>query len=370
MWSLSAGARSSLRASHAVTARCTAYLANGAVVSDVPISGGSVTADAKSQVRRTASVTIADPRFWPSPMGLDVLSPINGAELFLERGIVVPGKGVEWVPLFTGPVQKLSASYPAVDAVSVELADRSKTVADDRMDVPTQTRAGYTCVEEITRLITESLPDAEVIDQTNDTTPAPVLDIDKERWSDGVEKLADAIGAECFADQLGRFIIRYQPLISDFPVWVVDSGDQGVLVKADLELTREQVYNAVVASGERTDGTPAVWAKVVDDNPGSPTYYGGPFGKKVRYYSSPLLTTVEQATSAAEALLARVRGYAASVTVEAVPNPALEPGDVIEVRLPDGTRTPHIVDKVPVALDVSGTQSLATRTDELPAEGA
>jgi hypothetical protein len=368
MWTLSAGAATTLRSSHAVTARCTALLPEGKVIRDVPLKDGSVSADAKSQVRRTASVTIADPRYWPgSRYGLDVLSPVTGAELVLERGIVVPGKGVEWVPLFTGPVQSIKASYPAVDAVAVELADRSKKVADDRMDVPTQTQAGRTCVQEITRLIQESLPGAEVIDLTGDTTTAPVLDIDKERWADGVEKLADAIAAECFADQLGRFIIRRQPVITDAPVWVVDSGPTGVLVKADLELTREQVYNAVVASGERTDGTPAVWAKVVDDEPGSPTYYGGPFGRKVRYYSSSLLTTTAQATATASALLARVRGYAAKVATEAMPNPALEPGDVIEVRLPDGSRTPHIVDKVPVDLGATSTQSLDTRTEDVQA---
>jgi hypothetical protein len=369
MWTISAGAATTLRSSHAVSARCTAYLPEGRVIRDVPLTGGSVTADAKSQVRRTASVTIADPRYWPgSRYGLDVLSPVSGAELFLERGILVPGKGIEWVPVFTGPVQSISASYPAVDAVTVALSDRSKKVADDRMDVPVQTRQGATCVQEITRLITESLPDADVLDLTGDTITAPVLDIDKERWADGIEKLADAIAAEVFADQLGRFIIRRQPVLSDTPVWVVDSGDTGVLVKANLELTREQVYNAVVASGERTDGTPAVWAKVVDDEPASPTYYGGPFGRKVRYYSSSLLTTTAQAETTATALLARVRGYAAKVTVEALPNPALEPGDVIEVRLPDGSATPHIVDKAPIGLGVTGTQSLDTRTDELPAE--
>lgn len=364
MWTISAAARAALRSSHTITGRATAYTPSGGVLADFPVKEATITADAKSQVRRTATLTVADPSMWPAS-GFDALSPV-GSEIALEYGVVL-STGVEWVPVFRGPVQTASLDSPTTDALTVELADRSKWVAEDRFDVPTQTHDGATVVDEITRLIRETLPGVPVLDLTGDTTLAAVLDIDKERWQDGVEKLADSIGAEVFADQVGRFVIRPQPTLFDDPAWVVDAGSTGVLVKLERELTREQVYNAVIASGQRSDGTPPVWAKVVDDDPDSPTRYGGPFGRKPRFYSSPLLTTQDMADGAAATLLERVRGYVATVEVTAVPNPALEPGDVIEVRLLDGTRQRHIVDKVPLTFS-PGTQAYTTRSVDLPAE--
>lgn len=366
MWALSAAARSTLRSSHSVDFRLTAYTARNGVLTSVPFSGGSVSADAKSMVRRTAALSIADPTLWPAD-GFDALSPL-GSELLVEYGIVVPGKGTEWVPLIRGPIQKASGSRPATGPIPLEVADYSKRVAEDRLDTPRQTTAGSTCVAAITELLTEAMPGVTVLDLTGSTQSAPVLDIDKERWSDGVEKLADAMAAEVYADPTGRFVIRPQPTLDDPPVWLVDAGETGVLIKADLELTRERVFNAVIAVGERSDGTPPVWAKVVDDDPDSPTRYGGPFGRKPRFYSSPLLTTTGQCTAAAAALLARVKGYAATVKIQTVPNPALEPGDVIEVRMPDGSRQRHIIDQVPVPLSATDTQTLATRSADLPAE--
>jgi hypothetical protein len=41
-------------------------------------------------------------------------------------------------------------------------------------------------------------------------------------------------------------------------------------------------------------------------------------------------------------------------------NPALEPGDVIRVVYPDGTRELHQVQSFPVPLDYSGDFTLAT----------
>lgn len=366
MWTISSAARETLRASHSITARCRAYTTDGREIDYVPIKQATVTSDAKSQVRRTASLVVSDPKLWPYT-GTGALSPL-GSELALDFGIVVPGKGTEWVPMFRGPIQNVDGSGSGTAGLAVELADRSLSVADDRFDFPVQTQPGRTCVQEITRLIQESIPGVEVLDETGDTTLAPVLDIDRDRWGDGVEKLADAIGAECFADQVGRFRIRYQPRPTDTPVWVVDAGATGVLVKADVKLTREQVYNAVIATGERTDGTPAVCAKVVDDDNASPTYYGGPFGRKPRFWSSPLLTSNAQAAVSGAALLARVRGYAARVDVDAITNPALEAGDVVEVRLLDGTRQRHILDKVPIDTAPSAVQSLTTRSVDLPSE--
>jgi len=365
-YAIDAPALAALRTSHAVTYRVTAYTPDGGVLEDVPISGGSVKYDAGSKVRRTADLTVSDPDLWPVHPAA-ALSPV-GSELFVEYGINVPGAGTTfWVPLIRGPVQKVKRSRPGSSAaVTLAIADRSAKVAEDRFDAPTQTRSGETCVAEITRLIRETLPGAEVLDLTGSTQIAPVLDIDKERWADGIEKLADAIGAEVYADRVGGFVIAPVPSLANGTAsWLIDAGETGVLVTFEEELSRERVYNAVIASGERTDGTPAVYAKVVDDEPGSPTFYGGTFGRRPTFLTSQLLTTQAQCLAAAQARFERVRGLHATVSLTQVPNPGIDPGDLLSVipdaAAPDATQL-HVADTVQIDLDPTAAQPIGTRT--------
>ena len=194
------------------------------------------------------------------------------------------------------------------------------------------------------------------------------ITIDRERWRDGVEKLADSIGAEVYADPLGAFVIRLQPVLLGEPVLVIKTGDDGTLVDGDEELTRERTYNRVIVEGVRSDGTPPVRDVVSDTDTSSPTYYGGPFGRRPRYYSSPLLTTVGQCTTTGESLLARAKGMQSSITLETVPHPGLEAGDLIRAELPDGRRQLHIVDSFNIPLRVGPVQKISSRSVELPPE--
>jgi hypothetical protein len=368
MWTLSALAAQTLTSSHQMAVRGTAYTAALGTLSDLPISGGTVTADATSQVRRTATVQIADPALWPAHP-LDVLSPL-GSELLIEYGIVLPGVGIEWVPVIQGVISGAERVLPVSTgqgAVTLTLADRSSRVAEDRLDGPTQTLANATVVSEIARLIQLTLPSVTVTDLTGSAQIANQITIARDKWADGVEVLATSIGAECFADVNGNFVIRPTPQITDPVRWVTASGRGGVLVTYDQKLTRDLVYNRVVASGVTTDGTAPVTVGVSDLDPTSPTYYGGPFGKKPRFYASPLLTTSAQATTTANALLAKVKGLQATVTLSQVTNPALEPGDVVLLR-DAGTVEAHIVDTLTVPLSHKDIQQLTTRSLTLPAE--
>lgn len=372
MWPISAAARSALRGSHAVTARATAYTPVG-TLPDIPLISAESSSDATSQVRRTATARIS-PRWGGRDMFPDnplaPLSPV-GSELAIDAGIIIPGRDEpEWVPLIRGPIQTASDALPTTDAIQVKVSDPSAGVAQARLLTPGTTIEGRTYVQEITRLITEVQPTATIVDLTGNTAVCPVTQIEAERWKDGVEKMADAIAAEVFAAADGTtYFIRPQPTLQDPPVWVVDAGRGGVMISASRELTREGVYNAVTARGSTDDGSTPVSATVVDDDGASPTRYGGPFGQRVRYYTSQYLTTVEQCQAAAAALLARTKGYVATVQVEQIPNPALEGGDVILVVMPDGSTQTHIVDTVPYSTDPTQPQKLTTRSiDVLPAE--
>jgi hypothetical protein len=370
MWPISLTAQQVLAGSHQITVRATAFTDRHGTITDLPISSGAVMVDATSQVRRTARLTVADPGLWPVDP-FDVLSPL-GSELLIEYGIVVPGAGVEWVPLIRGVITDISRDQPVTSgqgALPMSLADRSIKVADDRFDQPVQTIPGARVVSEIQRLIRESLPDVTVTDHTGSTQLAAVIEIERERWADGIEKLSDALGAETFADPTGDFVIRPQATHADPVVWQIHAGHNGILVSTSEKQTREQVYNRVIASGQRSDATPAVWAAVSDTNPNSPTRYGGPMGRKPRFYSSPLLTTTQQCHEAASALLARTTGMHASLSLTAITNPALDAGDVISVDTGTGSQV-HVIDTVTIPLAPGDAQEITTRTLDLPPETA
>jgi hypothetical protein len=367
MLTISTRAASAVRDSHQIRVYAAAFSANTGVVDNLPVTSGSVVSDASSQVRRTATVGIGHTDLWPDDP-FSILSPL-GSELLVAYGVVLPGS-VEYISIIRGPITRAERSIPTEgsgDAFTVTVADRSSKVAEARFDAPTQTVSGATTVAEIQRLITEILPTVAVIDLTGSTKVAPVLEMERERWSDGVEKLADSIGAEVFATPDGNFTIRNQPTLSDVPVWILTAGDDGILVGEDDDFSRDLTYNRVVASGQRTDGIPPVYAVSSDTNPVSPTYISGPFGTKTRFYASPLLTTVAQCQSAADSLLARVIGHHMDVSFRVITNPALEAGDVIRL-IHDGRDEVHIIDRVEIPLRPGDPQQIKTRSLALPEE--
>lgn len=366
MWpGISAEAQTALRQSHGMQARATVYSPTLGVL-DLPIAGGEVVADAGSQVRRSGSV-LADPRWWPaSPQ--DLLAPY-GSEMQVDYGIVLPSGDTEWVPVGRLRLDEAQRRRPVSGSADVQVAlvDRAARVAENRLTSPGQTRSGFSAVAEITRLVQETLPSVTVVDTTGVTASAAVLDIPRERWDEGVEKLASSIGAEVFFDPVGQLRIRLQPTLADPVVWRASTAEMSTLLSAEDSLSRAEVYNRVVAMGQRSDGTAPVFAVVDDTDPASPTYISGPFGVKPRFYASALLTTVAQCQTAGAALLARVRGAAVRTEFTALVHPGLEPGDVIGVY--DGGREiPLILDRVAVPLSPSGTQPLVARAEQLPSD--
>lgn len=369
MLTMSTRAVSTIRDSHEIRVYAAAISSASGVVDNLPVTSGSVVSDSSSQVRRTATVGIGRSDLWPADP-VSILSPI-GSELLISYGIVLQSGKVEYIQLIRGPITRVQRRIPTEsdggDAVTVTVADRSSKVAEARFDAPTQTIAGATTVSEISRLITAVLPTVSVTDLTGSTKVAPQMEMERERWNDGIEKLADSISAEVYATPDGNFIIRTQPDVTSPPVWTLDVGDGGVLLSEDDEFTRDLTYNRVVASGQRVDGIPPVYAVASDTNVNSPTSINGPFGIKTRFYASPLLTTVAQCQSAADSMLARVIGHHMSIGFTTVTNPALEAGDVIRLLFDDRDEV-HIIDRVEIPFRPGDVQQIKTRSLTLPEE--
>ncbi|MGH3029286.1 MAG: DUF5047 domain-containing protein [Gaiellaceae bacterium] len=106
----------------------------------------------------------------------------------------------------------------------------------------------------------------------------------------------------------------------------------GTLLETGKQWSRQGAFNRVIVTGESTStDTAPPRAVATDDDPNSPTYYFGPFGKVPRFYSSEFITTAEQAADAAAGILANELGTTQQVSFGAVADPTLEPSDLVRL---------------------------------------
>ena len=322
-------------------------------------TGGTVTVDRGQAVRRTCSVTLADTSLIPrSPS--DKIS-VYGAQLRIFRGIDYgDGSSPETVPLGVFRVDAVQGD-PDVGPVTITGSGLESFVIDDVFTAPVSIASG-SAVAGITTLIQGTIPTATVISRATDATVGTMSwDRETSRW-DACTTLATALGAELYADAAGQFIIAPLPdLNPDSVVWEVAAGEGGVLISANRGMARSGVFNSVTAYGENTaDNVAPVSATVEDTDPTSPTYVSGPFGRVPTFYSSAALITTAQCTAAATQLLKTRLKPNAVADVTSLPNPLLEPGDVIRVGYADGSREIHQAASFSIDLTAAGDFTIAT----------
>lgn len=331
------------------------------------VIGATVNVDGSQHVRRTLTCTIAAPDLTPHTAA-DLLTPY-GTELRVWRGIEFPNK-VEYCPLGVFVIQEpedTQSGSAGASGVTITAADRASYIADARLIGTVQSKPG-TVVAEIRRLVADAVPAhvPAMVDETRDRTPCPAMVYDDRDRAAAIDKLAASIGAELVFTVGGVPTLRRVPALSDPIAWTVNAGASGVLLEAKTSVSREHIANAVVASGSSLDGGATVTATAYDTNPDSPTRWGGRFGKKPAFFSSPVLTTVAQCQWAATSRLSQYVGAGWTLSLTTLPNPALTDGDVLLIRLPDGRTARHIVDTLSIGLDPTAAMPIGTRSLDLP----
>ncbi|WP_322619695.1 DUF5047 domain-containing protein [Streptomyces acidicola] len=332
------------------------FLTDGRVL-DVDHTGGSVSVDRSNAIRRSCTVTCPDPALIPRTP-TDQLATY-GARLRISRGVQYGDGASELVPLGVFRLDSVDGSI-SEGPVNLQGKGLEACVADDKF-TEAYTATG-TVVGAVAALIQRTLPDADVVSTITD---APIgsrtFDIEADPWA-GAQEIAAAAGAEVYANADGVFVIATLPdLLSATPVWAVEATEGGVYISGNRAMKSDGVYNGVLARGENTaDNAPPVSALIVDSDTGSPTYWGGPFGRRPKFISSSTLTTVNACAQAASLELAQAKAPNSSGDFSSMPNPALEPGDVIRVTHPDGTRELHQVASFSVPLDEGGEFPITT----------
>lgn len=358
-----------VRGSHRIVSRARVITpgvtgANPAGV-DLRILDGSVTLDATADVRGSLDLTVVEP--WPDGNTTADLVPY-GTEVAISRGIVFGNGAIERAPLGIYRLVTVEQDDAPAGALRISAQDRMSGIVEARMLTPVSYAASETFGEVVTELV-EAVYPAAVIEWDDASDLEPIgrkVVVEEDRYG-FLRELVTSLGKVFFWDYRGVLVIR-DPPDPTVPVWDVDAGASGVLVEASRALSREEVYNAVVATGEALDDVAPPLGIAYDLDPTSVTYWNGDFGKVPRRFSSPFITTNAQAVKAAQNMLAEALGLPYAVDLSVVPNPALEPLDVVRVTYPpDRTRSPavrqetHVLDVLTIPLNPAGTLTASTR---------
>ncbi|MCY0926221.1 DUF5047 domain-containing protein [Streptomyces sp. H27-H1] len=361
MQSTTSAFRQALTSSHRMAVQVDAYYDGELTYENLPIVDGAVTLDRGSKVRRSLALTIGDLSLLPWDSA-DPLA-VYGQELVVKRGIPLAG-GTEWVPLGTFRIDEPSAD---VRMGPLTLTGKSAEVAiqDAKFVVPTSSRGHGTCMDVITYLIREVDPDAVIVNNTvgarNPGCPIADWTANADRW-DAVTQVARAMHAEIYCDASNRYVVSDVPNPLTSPVaWDIADGEGGTLISAARTLSRSAVYNAVVVIGENTSsGNAPVSAIAYDDDPTSPTRWGGPYGKVPLSYPSALLTSSADCQAVADSMLFDATAANVQVAINAIPNPALEAADCVRARYA-GRLNLFIIQALTIPLTAHGAASITLR---------
>lgn len=331
---------------------------------DIPILGGDVVSDGTADVRSTLDLTTGrdlsseTPVEWPDDVS-DLLTPY-GHEIFVRRGIEFGDRSTEWVSLGFFRIDSVQQQDAPLGPFAVTGSDRMAGIVDAKLLQPVQFSTGHPVEAVFEQLITEVYP-AAVIEFDFDASAVTLgrtVVVEKERY-EFLRDLAASYAKDFYVDHRGIFVIRDRPDPGN-PVFQVNSGENGVLVSMSRELSRIGAFNAVVATGEGADPVEPVIGIARDMNPDSPTFWDGTFGKVPEFFSAPTLITSAQARDAARKRLQDNLGLPFSLDFTAIPNPALEPFDPVQVRVVDHNYV-HTLQRLTIPLTAQQALTATTK---------
>lgn len=325
---------------------------------ELEVIDGNVRADASSDVRTSVELTTSGYKMWPHEPE-DLLAPY-GNELFVERGINYGNGTIEIVSLGYFRINQTDQDDGPDGAIHLSASDRMVAIIESRLPFPIQFEAGTTVEEIFDTLVLDVYPDATITyDFTASGSTIQTTQIAEEDRFGFMQQIARSRGKIVYWDYAGVLRVESPP-DPETPVYTINSGRFGNMVQLSRSLSRQQVYNGVVARGDTPTDDAQPIALVVDNNPLSPTYWNGRFGKVPRFFYSSFITTTAQATSAATSILQQAVGLPYSIDLRGVPNPALEPYDSILIVAPDSTDV-HVIDSITIPLVHDAAMTGTTR---------
>lgn len=367
---LDAQYRDALVRPHTVYNRVDVLDRHGTVLqSDLPFVDGSVRAALTSRVARTLSLTV-DRSWFPltSSGAIDtggLLAPF-GNRLRAYRGIIYGDGSIVQFPVFYGRIEQVQMARSGT--VSISGNDLAADIVDAQFETPESSVTTNTISVEFRRLVSEALPDAAFgVSDLTGTLIAPVA------WqSDRAQALDDmsaTVAMTWYPLADGSFVQRLTPWTNPGQVAQLSFADgtdaapgvNNAIADWTITVSRTGVYNSVVFTSERQDGSAPVYAIQRDVTPTSPTYYLGNFGKKPLLIQNQAALSQSQCTAAAQSNLRQATAITQTWDpVSIVPDASLELGDLLAMRA-DSASSLQVITGFTLPLRETGDMSLSLR---------
>lgn len=314
--------------SHTVGFLAEIYAPLGERKAVLAIDDGSVTADRNNSIRRSCQVQLSDKLGLLTPKVADDLLWPNGNEIKLSRGIVVDGVP-ELKSLGFFRLSRPSVSFDQVTKIKLQGYDRAKTVSRAKVLRSTSVASKYV-QNAIHDLLEDRYPgltyDFEASSYKIEATGLEPYD---DPWAKAWDWAVYG-GLEVYFDTDGVVVLREipDPTINQ-PVATYTDGEGATVLSVSKDIDEESAYNGYIVV---STSVPGIRAEAWDLDPLSPTYRYGPYGE----YPAPIVqvdsTNQAQLQAMANGLMRNRQMFLETTTMEIIPDPTKEPGDVVLVN--------------------------------------
>lgn len=325
----------------------SSWLGGTILADNIPVSGGTVSADATSDVLTKLSMTV--PRFaapnpgedefdW-RPAETDYAHPLARYGQQLDVTIIVTSvaTGSSWqVPI--GRYRITDWSDDDAGTVTVNAEGLLGLCRDDLFTSPTSPAAGATLTTEALRIAPGGMSvsyDASLVDRACPTSMA---------WSDSklaaLQEIAQAWPALLRSDDYGGIVFAAPLPAVPTPVLYLTDGVGGTVVAAPRSDTRSGAYNRVIASSSNSSSTDI---SATADMTNGPMSVNGSYGIVALKWSSPLVTSQATAAASAQTMLQNSLRPALSIPVAMAPDPRIELDDPVAVTRADETVWGYVI---------------------------
>jgi hypothetical protein len=368
--------RPALIVDHVDTAVATVIDLDGATLATLQIMGGNVTFDIDRSVRAEAGdLTLIDPDGTLTPNDIaDILSPLAGHEIKLERGIVYADGTSELVPLGVFGFNQVTVDLDnsGLTLTVGGLQDRAGRVGESRYTKPYSIATSTALETVIKGLVQRGWPAAPGVDNLP-TTGITITgrswgsEGDADPWNDAVD-LADAQGYRLYFDGNGSLTMEQYQDLGDLEATVTYDSTNPIVLSIARTWDTFNTYNGVIAVGEGSGLLIPFQAVAWDDDPASPTYYLGAFGKRPRIYSSPNILSKADAVRTANAQLKKTLGVTETVSWTQIPDPSLQVGDGVQVTI-DAAAVDNLyrIDRIDLPLSPMDLMQVTARAKRITA---
>jgi hypothetical protein len=350
-------------------------------LSDAVLSG-SVSVDETAEIRRTLTMTLQGTEdLMPANLS-DLLHPATGNELQVYRGVEYPDGTKEFAQLGVFRMTKpVIADDDTTPTITINGQDRASVIARIAWQKPYPILAGQFISEAIQAAMETRYPGlqfnfANIEFAFPNTTFGASMIAGSGSSSDPMSDLitfAATAGCELFFDVRGVATLRkiINPLTSEIADGVsFVEGESCTMTTVQRTLDESTAFNGVTLFCNGTGTVQPFSVQVWDTDPGSPTYYLGPWGQVPLIITTTTIPaqndTFAVATIKAEqyafSQLQLIVGSFDNVSLTAVPNPALREGDCVRVtRNRVKINNAYVISTMTIPLDPSSTMAVTFR---------